>query len=291
MKTAPHLLEIPTAILTIGLWMNLLLCIHPAVAQEAAPAAIFPNFRHVDAGLAGPPPVERPTVRLLADGDFPPFSFVDASGKMTGISVDLALAVCARQHLTCEVAPRPFASLLPALLAKEGDVIITGMRLDAATLDRASMTRPYFRSGGRFLVKKRSALTKPDVPTLAGRRVGVVKGTRHEVFLNDYFSRSAVQGFASEAELLEALKTDKIDTAFSDSLHMAYWLNGEASGGCCQVLGGTFMDPATISTSLSFLTRKEDQALRLNFDYALDRLQEAGDTAGIFGRYLPSAIW
>lgn len=279
------------AVLAIVSGMNFLFHALPAVAQEGGNEGVFPYFRHIDRGLTGPPPVTRPTVRLLADQDYPPFSFVDSAGKMTGISVDLALAACTRQRLTCEVEAKPFASLMPSLLAREGDAIITGLRLDAVMLERAAMTRPYFRSGGRFAVKKGSPLERPDVPTLAGRRVGVVSGSRHEAFLNAYFSRSAVQGFVSEAEMLAALKDGKIDAAFGDSLHLAYWFNGEASGGCCQALGATFMDPETISASLSFLTRNDDEALRLNFDYALDRLQETGETGAIFGRYLPSAIW
>ena len=58
----------------------------------------------------------------------------------------------------------------------------------------------------------------PDIRSLAGRRIGFVKGTAHQAFLEKYYERSALTPFATEAELFESLRTGKLDAVFTDSL-------------------------------------------------------------------------
>jgi polar amino acid transport system substrate-binding protein len=231
------------------------------------------------------------TIRLLADTEFAPYAFQSAEGMAAGLAVDAGLAACAEIKLTCVVVPKATPDLAAALAAGEGDVIITGLKLDAAVLEKSRMTRPWFRSLGRFAVRTGSPLAGPDIRTLAGRRVGFVTGTSHAAFLATHYSRSALTGFATEAEMFEALRTGGLDAAFSDGLRVAFYINGLASRQCCEVLGGAFVDSESFTRPLSFLVRRDEDGLRAALDFALDRLQEKGVTSAIFARYLPDAIW
>ena len=121
----------------------------PVAAQEAA-APGFPLFRHIDSVAKPPVAFAQRNIRLLTDRDFPPFSYETPEGKTAGVSVDLALAACAELKATCTVIAKPFSELLPALLNNEGDVIVSGLRIDETVLKKAAMTRPYFWSLGRF---------------------------------------------------------------------------------------------------------------------------------------------
>jgi polar amino acid transport system substrate-binding protein len=261
-----------------------------AIAQEPA-AAGFPLFRHIDSVAKNPAGFAQRNIRLLTDRDFPPFSYETPEGKAAGVSVDLALAACAELKASCTVVAKPFSQLLPALLNNEGDVIVSGLRIEPTVLKKAAMTRPYFWSLGRFAVRVGSQLRGSDIRSLAGRRIGYVANSSHGAWLEKYYSRSALTAFPTEAEMYEALRTGALDVSFGDGLRLIYWLAGSASRGCCKPLDGAFVDRQFFSNNLSFLTRREDADTVKAFDYALDRLQDKKTSAGIFARYLPSGLW
>jgi polar amino acid transport system substrate-binding protein len=261
-----------------------------AAAQEAA-APVFPLFRHIDSLAKPPTGFAQRNIRLLTDRDFPPFSYETPEGKAAGVSVDLALAACAELKANCTVVAKPFNALLPALLSNEGDVIVSGLRIDVLVLKKAAMTRPYFWSLGRFAVRVGSQLRGSDIRSLAGRRIGYVTNSSHGAWLEKYYSRSTLTGFPSEAEMYEALRTGAVDVSFGDGLRLIYWLAGSSSRGCCKPLDGAFVDRQFFSNNLSFLTRREDRDTVMAFDHALDRLQEKKTSAEIFARYLPGGLW
>ena len=261
-----------------------------ALAQTSS-LAPFPHFRHVDAGhiAAATPNVQN--LVLLTDNDFAPWSFVAADGALQGISVDLARAACAELSATCEFKAMPFAQLLPTLRQGQGDAIISGLKLDAGLAKDFALTRPYFLTLARFAVRNGSPLELPDIRTLAGRRVGFVKGTAHAVFLDTYYGRSALSPFDNPAEMQEALRTGQIDAAFGDALQLAFWINGQASKSCCAFLGKAFVDRNSFSRSLVFIAKRDERNLRQALDDALDVLETKNITAEIFARYLPASVW
>lgn len=295
--TAPKLLikritgRIATVLNVHSLGLALALIIsHPGVAQEAA-APEPPLFRHVDGLAKAPAGIAQRNIRLLTDRDFPPFSYETPEGKTAGVSVDLALAACVEVKANCVVIAKPFNELLPALINNEGDVIVSGLRIDPALLKKATMTRPYFWSLGRFAVRVGSQLRGSDIRSLAGKRIGYVANSSHGAWLEKYYSRSTLTPFPGEAEMNEALRTGALDVSFGDGLRLIYWLAGSASRGCCKPLDGAFVDRQFFSRNLAFLTRRNDPETAKAFDYALDRLQEKGISAEIFARYLPSGLW
>jgi polar amino acid transport system substrate-binding protein len=257
-------------------------------ASDEIPS-VFPRFRHVDVGAAAPQDPVSGQVKLLADVDFAPFSFKNGNGAMIGLSVEMAQAACAELRLTCVIIPTPFADLLPALNRGEGDAIITGLRNTREILQNANMTRPYFFSFGRFIARIGTPFEAPDARSLAGRRVGFVKGTSHQAFLEKYYERSALTTFDNEAAVFEALRTGKLDVAFTDSLHASFWLKGQSSRACCKTLGAGFVDRSTFTRGLSFLVRSDRENLRESFDFALDKLEEKNLSAKIFAHYLPDS--
>jgi len=273
------------------LWLALSLVVSGPVSAQDAAAPGLPLFRHID-GVAKPPvAIAQRNIRLLTDRDFPPFSYETPEGKTAGVSVDLALAACVEVKAACVVIAKPFNELLPALINNEGDVIVSGLRIDAALLKKATMTRPYFWSLGRFAVRVGSQLRGSDIRSLAGKRIGYVANSSHGAWLEKYYSRSTLTPFPGEAEMNEALRTGALDVSFGDGLRLIYWLAGSASRGCCKPLDGAFVDRQFFSHNLSFLTRRDDQDMVKAFDYALDRLQEKGISAKVFARYLPSGLW
>lgn len=251
----------------------------------------IPRFRAIDADAPHSPKLPLPPVRLLAEPDFAPWSFTLDDGTLAGISVDLARAACSEAGLTCEVVPTPFTGLLPALQRGEGDVIVSGLRLNNDLMTNTALTRPYFRAMGRFMIRRGTQVGGADPRALAGRRIGVVEGTAHELFLKTYFDKSQLVAEPSDSVMYEALRTGALDVAFGDSLRMSFWMNSDGARKCCAPLGGAVVDADTFSRPLVYVVRQDKAAVRDRLDEALDTLEETGATASIFARYLPAPVW
>lgn len=254
-------------------------------------ASNFPSFRHVDPTTLGNTAAVSGQVSVLADDDFAPWSFKAADGTLQGISIELVTAACKEAGLDCSIASKPFSELVPALRKGEVQLLVSGLRPDAALLNEFRVSKPYFRSLGRFVVREGSSLATPDIRSLAGKRLGFVSNTSHARFVETYYSRSALTPFATALEMQDALRTGQIDVAFGDAMQWAFWLNGTDARSCCAFLGKAFIHRDTFSRSLVFVGTKDKGNIIDALDAALDQLDSKAVTAGIFSRYLPSSIW
>jgi polar amino acid transport system substrate-binding protein len=257
----------------------------PQEKQEEPPP--LPRFRQVDPG-GKPLTFTRPQITVLADDDFPPFSYSGPDGEAQGIAVEAAQAACQELHTKCQITLMPWQSLSGDLSAGN---IVAGLRLDAATLAKLHPTRPIYRALGRFAVRKESELTQMTRDAVAGKRVGVVAGSGYEAWLKRNFSDAVIVPYPSLADLQEALRTAKVEVLFGDGLQLVYWLRGSASQSCCKFVDGAYYDDASFSRPYVFLVQSNDEELKQAFDYALDQLQESGAFARIFNRYIPAPFW
>jgi polar amino acid transport system substrate-binding protein len=259
-------------------------------AQEEEKEFPVPAFRHIDPTAPVPPLRSTGTVRFITDDDFPPFSYRDAFGSLTGFNVMLTEALCADLRLTCEFVPRPWEDLVAALEADEGDAVLAGLTISRDTLERLDFTRPYFRTLARFAVRE-DTLASADREALAGKRVGVMAGTAHEAFLETYFSPSDIRPFDDAMEAREALRTGDLDALFDDAVRQMFWLASPASHDCCEFVGGAYLDPLYFSRPLAIAVKRGDDGLRQVLDYGLDRVQTSGDFARAYRLFFPMPPW
>jgi len=249
-----------------------------------------PAFRHVDPTAPVPPLRDMGTIRFIIDDDFPPFSYRDAFGSLTGFNLMLAEAVCADLRLTCEFVPRAWEELMPALQADEGDAILSGLAIAPDMLEVLDFTRPYYRTLARFAVRQ-DTVSAADQAALAGKRVGVLAGTAHEAFLQAYFSQSDITPFEDADTAREALRTGDLDALFDDAVRHMFWLASPASRDCCGFAGGAYVDPAFFSRPMAIATKRDDEVLREVLDYGLDRVQASGDFAKVYRLFFPMTPW
>jgi len=255
-------------------------------AAEEPP--ILPRFRHID--LAGKPTsFARDTIIVLADDDFPPFSYAGPEGEAKGIAVDAAQAVCDEFRTKCNITLMPWTALSSNLNDSSG--VVAGLRFDDKTLASFQPTRPIYRALGRFAVRQENQLAQVTPQALEGKRIGVIAGSGYEAWIKHNFSTALIVPYPNQSDLQEALRTAKVELLFGDALQLVYWMRGGASQGCCKYIEGSYFDDASFSRPYVFLIRRGDEELKQAFDYALDQLQESGGFARIFARYIPAPFW
>lgn len=276
---------------TKALLQLMVVCVTTSVSwsAESLPKSAFPHLRHADGSA---PPLDKlpdASLTLLTDEDFAPFSFRSATGALVGISIDLATAACVEMRVRCQIVPKPYADLLPALERHEGVAILAGPAASAELLQKFDMTKPYFSSSAGFVSRLGSTLQRPNPKSLAGKRLGFVKGTDHEIFLQKYYNRAALTPYEDEALMLTALRNGGLDVAFTDGLRAAFWVKGTDSRNCCVVLGEPIRERGGLSKGLAMIVDKNRPDVTAAFDRALDTLDEKSESAKIFARYLPVA--
>lgn len=232
-----------------------------------------------------------PRIRFLTTVDFPPFNFIDQSGKLSGFHVDLAREICRELNVLerCQIEAVPFAELLTDLDKGEGDVVAAGLRVTPALRGKASLSRAFMQLPARFATRvEEKALDQPA--SLRPGETGVVGGTAHEAMLGAFFPGLKPRTFARRDELLAALRKGEVKAVFGDGLQLAFWLDSPDAAGCCRFLGGPYYSRTILGDGLTLAIRKDAPLVAKAMDAALLALSRSGRLNQIYLRYFPHGL-
>ncbi len=281
--------------LTWPLGMALPATAQPAPSATPLPAAQprtdtrLPLFRQIDAALVKTR-LQRPErLRFLLADDAPPFTYRNSNGALTGYAVAVAQAICRRARTRCRFIVLPRAQLAQALLDGRGDAVLSGLRPTADTWRRFNFTRPYYKALGRFAVGRQAKIAAATWDALAGRRVVVVKGSVHALWMIRHMGSVRLSLQPTFAKAAEELKEGRADALFADWLQLAFFIGNTGKTGCCRVLPQLFSDRLFAYNHLSMALPAGATALRDFLDRQLDLLQEDGELRILARRFLPIA--
>lgn len=274
-----------------ALFASLWIAFVPAEAGAQQPA--IPGFWDTKERLAKPDLSALPRLRFLTTTDFPPFNFLDGTGRLAGFHVDLARGICAELDILekCQIQALPWGELDPALAGKEGEAIIAGISVTAETRAKYDFSRSYLQFPARFVVPTASTFAEPVHAKAAGWRIGVIAGSAHERMLRDYFPDVKVVTYSKQEWLLDDLKSGKIGAAFGDGMRLAFWLAGSDSANCCRFAGGPYLAPEYLGVGLTIATTRHNPVLVQAFDYALQQIAMKGVFAELYLRYFPVSFF
>ena len=268
------------------------------VAMLAAPAAravepAIPSFWDERERLPKPDLSQVERVLFLTTVDFPPFNFLDEQGRLSGFHVELARAICRELDIVsrCQIQALPWDELDAAMEARQGEALLAGTAITAASRRLYAFSRPYLRFPARFVTTKAKALAEPMYRAVEGRRIGVLAGTAHEAMLRRYFEGAHPVVYSRADWLYDDLKAGRIDGAFGDGMRMSFWIAGAASQNCCRFSGGPYIAPEFLGEGLAIAVDKDQAALVQAFDFALRELGVNGTFAELYLRYFPVGFY
>ena len=101
----------------------------PAVSRAAEGVNDLPLLFDARERIAKPDLSGLARLRFLTTVDFPPFNFIDQSGKLAGFHVDLVREICRELEIDakCQIQAVTFAELLPALEGGQGRPSLPGL--------------------------------------------------------------------------------------------------------------------------------------------------------------------
>ena len=260
-----------------------------AVAQGPA----IPNYWDEKERLPKPDLSTVARVRFLTTIDFPPFSFLDEEGRLTGFHVELARAICRELDIVarCQIQALPWAELDGAMGAGLGEALIAGTAINEETREAYAFTRPYLRFPARFVVPSAKPMAEPIHRSVTGRRIGVLSGSAHEAMLRSYFPTAKPVTYARSEWLFNDLRKGNLDGAFGDGMRLSFWLAGTSSENCCRFAGGPYIAPEFLGAGLSIGVRPENEVLVQAFDHALREIAVKGTFAELYLKYFPVSFY
>lgn len=232
-------------------------------------------------------------LRFLTTVDFPPFNFIDQSGKLSGFHVDLVREICRELDIEakCQIQAVTYAELLPALQEGQGEAVAAGIAVGPELRQRFGFSRAFMRLPARFAVNGKAAGGVAAPKDLKGKPVGVVAGTTHEAMFKAFFPNIEAKVFPDRDAMLAALQKGDVPVVFSDGMQLSFWISGSTAGGCCALVDGAYFSQRFLGEGLTIMNRKSEPALTQAIDHALLALSRSGRLEEIYLRYFPNGIY
>ena len=159
-------------------------------------------------------------INVGLEGTYPPFSFVDADGKLAGFEVEFSEALAKELGVKVKLQPTKWDGILAALESKRLDAVINQVTISEERKKKYDFSEPYTVSGIQALVltKKAAELNIKSAADLAGKKVGVGLGTNYEQWLKDNQPKAIIKTYDDDPTKFQDLRVGRIDAILIDRL-------------------------------------------------------------------------
>ncbi|TPE53529.1 transporter substrate-binding domain-containing protein [Amaricoccus solimangrovi] len=229
-------------------------------------------------------------LNICVEGAYPPFSEMAADGSVVGFDVDIANALCGQIGETCQMVKVDWDGIIPALLEKKCDAIVASMSITEERRQVIDFTKKYYQTPARFVAPKDSDLTfTPE--GLAGKVVGVQRGTIHQAFMEGEFPETQLQLYGSQDEMTLDLTSGRIDAAMADSVALDLGFLKTPAGADYAFFGDSYSIPKYHGEGAGIGVRKEDTELRDKLSAAIDAIRADGEYEAIEKKYFDFDVY
>jgi polar amino acid transport system substrate-binding protein len=215
---------------------------------------------------------------------YPPFASKDTSGKWVGWEIDLMNAVCKQMNEKCELVEVAWDGIIPALTAKQIDVIWASMSITEERKKTIDFTNMYYNNQTHMIGQKDG--DKDISPEhLKGKTIGTQVSTIHERYLQKHFPESEIKTYQTQDEANNDLAAGRLDYVQADGGALDAFLKTEQGQSCCELKGQVPDDPEILGIGAGGGVRKEDTELKEKLNKAISELAKSGEIAKITENY------
>ena len=243
-----------------------------AVAAAAMLVSAVPAMADIRFGVAAEP--------------YPPFISKDASGKWVGWEIDVMDALCAELKEKCSIVEVAWDGIIPALQAKQFDLIWASMAITAERKKTIDFSNMYYNAQAVLAGAKNG--DRDIAPAhLAGKTIGTQVSTIHQRYVEKYFAAAGaeVKAYQTQDEANQDLAAGRLDYVQAEGAALDAFLKTEAGKACCELKGQVPDDPVILGEGVGAGIRKEDAALKERINGAIAALARAGTFQAITDKY------
>jgi lysine-arginine-ornithine-binding protein len=229
-------------------------------------------------------------LNVCVEGAYPPFSETAPDGSIVGFDIDIANALCDAMDEDCTLVKTDWDGIIPALLERHCDAIIASMSITPERAQVIDFTEKYYQTPALFAAPADADFT--DSPEdLAGKTVGVQRGTIHQNFMEAHYPDTRLTLYATQDEAYLDLVSGRLDAIMADSIAVTDGFLATSQGEGFAILGEPHVDPEIHGEGAGIGIRKGEDALRERFNAAIDAIREDGTYDEIAARYFDFDIY
>lgn len=228
-------------------------------------------------------------LRIATDATYPPFEYVDASGKVSGFEVDFAYALCKAMQTPCEVINQPWDGLIPGLQAKKHDAIMSSMNITDERRKVVDFSKVYYLMQNRFVARKGSALSSD----LKGKTIAVQTGTPQDRFITQQFGKTAtIKRYVNAQDPMLELTSGRADFTFGNTVQLQKGFLDTPNGKAFAFTGAVFdgRKDKVLGEGVAVALRKQDVALKERFNKAIEQVKKSGEYSALLKKHNMSGL-
>ena len=256
--------------------MRIAMCI--ALAASAALLAV------------GAAQAQEKVLKIGTEGAYPPFNNLTADGKLEGFDVDIAQALCDEMKVKCEFIAQDWDGIIPALQAGKFDAIIASMSITPERKEKVDFTNKYYNTPPAIASPKDSDIKGVTKEDLAGKTIGVQASTTHFNYSTATYTDSTVKPYPTAQEYQLDLANGRLDAVNDDIVVISQWLDSP-DGACCKLIGAIKPVEEIHGPGAGIAVRKGENALRDQFNAAIDAIRASGKYKEINDKYFKFDVY
>ena len=226
---------------------------------------------------------DRGTLLVGLEGTYPPFSFQDESGKLTGFEVEFAEQLAQHLGVKASLKPTKWDGMLASLDSKRIDVVINQVTISDDRKKKYDFSTPYTVSGVQALIMKAKAgtITKPE--DLSGKKVGVGLGSNYEQWLRDNVKNVDIRTYDDDPTKYQDLRSGRLDAILVDRLAALDLV--KKTGNTMAVAGNAF---SRLESGVAL--RKGDEDLLKAINQAIAEMQKDGSLSKLSEKWFGADV-
>ncbi|WP_203299673.1 transporter substrate-binding domain-containing protein [Marinobacter sediminum] len=156
-------------------------------------------------------------IRIAFDVPYEPFEYKDENGELTGFEVELAEAMCAEMKADCEFVIQSWDGMIPGLLARKFDAIMSSMSITPERAERVLFSEPYYNTPGGWFAPEAFNTDVTDMDAMKGKVVGVQRGTTMDSFVTENMGGIVtIKRYTTADDMVLDLEGQRLDVVFVD---------------------------------------------------------------------------
>ncbi len=254
-----------------------------ACGKKEEPASAPAPAAPVAAAASAPAPVAE--LKVAIDPTYEPFTFKTGDGKPTGFDVDIASAICEQIKRKCVFVEQVWDSMIPGLMAKKYDAIISSMSITEERLAQIDFTDKYYNTPSRVVVKSSVKFDGPA--SIKGKKIGVLKASTQEKYALGELKTAGVTVVSYEAQdqVYLDIKAGRLDGTVADFVEVTGGFLSKPEGKDYQLVGPELFEQKYFGIGAGIGLRKGEDALKAELNGAIKAIRANGTYKTINDKY------
>jgi arginine/ornithine transport system substrate-binding protein len=229
-------------------------------------------------------------LRVAIDPTYEPFTY-KLEGKPVGFDVDIANALCDQIKRRCVFVEQGWDSMIPGLMARKYDVIISSMSITEDRLKQIDFTEKYYNTPSRVVTKKELKYAGPA--SLKGKKIGVLKASTQEKYAIGELKPMGVDvvSYDAQDQVYLDIKAGRLDGTVADHVEVTGGFLSKPEGKDFELKGDDLYITKYFGTGAGIGLRKGQDPLKAELSAAIKAIRGNGVYKKINDKYFKFDVY